>query len=39
MSNLKKEDKLIKEGLLKIKEEEKKVELQNFKFSNWKKMI
>ena len=34
MSNLKKEDKLIKEGLLKIKEEEKKVELQNFKFSN-----
>ena len=39
MSNLKKEDKLIKEGLLKIKEEEKKVELQNFKFSNWKNMI
>jgi hypothetical protein len=30
MSNLKKEDKLIKEGLLKIKEEEKKVELTKF---------
>ena len=30
MSNLKKEYKLIKEGLLKIKEEEKKVELTKF---------
>ena len=30
MSNLKKEDKLIKEGLLKIKKKKKKVELTKF---------
>jgi hypothetical protein len=35
--NLKKEEKFIKENLLKINEEEKKDELKNFKSSNWKK--